>query len=78
MKNSSSLSERTDEVGQTGDYQPHFGHYRGAGRLWRPPTHPRWVRKRYFNHLSDKLLVAHPRPFRLKRLNYCWLLIWER
>jgi hypothetical protein len=52
----SSLSERTNEVGQSGDYQPHFGHYRGAGRLWRPPTHPRWVRKRYFNHLSDKLL----------------------
>src|SRR6266498_5485645 len=52
----SSLSERTNKVGQERDYQARFVHYRGAGRLWRPPTHPRWVRKRYFNHLSDKLL----------------------
>src|SRR6266511_2559448 len=61
---SSSLSERTNEVGQERDYRVRFVHYRGAGRLWRPPTHPRWVRKRYFNHLSDKLLEsiinAHP------------------
>src|SRR6266511_1289489 len=53
---SSSLSERTNEVGQERDYRVRFVHYRGAGRLWRPPTHPRWVRKRYFNHLSDRLL----------------------
>src|SRR6266498_3856169 len=54
----SSLSERTNKVGQERDYQARFVHYRGAGRLWRPPTHPRWVRKRYFNHLSDKLLAS--------------------
>src|SRR6266511_3692564 len=56
---SSSLSERTNEVGQERDYRVRFVHYRGAGRLWRPPTHPRWVRKRYFNHLSDRLLDRH-------------------
>src|SRR6266511_5071513 len=58
---SSSLSERTNEVGQERDYRVRFVHYRGAGRLWRPPTHHRWVRKRYFNHLSDRLLAGKNR-----------------
>ncbi len=53
----SSLSERTNKVGQERDYQARFVHYRGAGRLWRPPTHPRWVRKRYFNqHYAAPML----------------------
>ena len=52
----SSLSERTNEVGQEPDDQTHFVHYRGAERLWRPPTHRRSASKRHFYHLSDKLL----------------------
>src|SRR5215212_5191964 len=61
MLAASSLSERTNEVGQERGYQARFVHFRGAERLWRLPRHRKWVSKRHFYHLSDRLIAArHP------------------